>query len=639
MPDQTDASFNDPGALEEAYVRGILPPDTAAAYAEAKNRGLIGNKNYYQSLANELPAELSKPNDMTAPTMKEVARGVPIAGAAVSQTPEDEKFQQEHPYVTSGARIAGAVGGTAPAILAAPELFGLGAGGLLARSAMSGATNSAIGATNAAVRGEPVAPAGLTGAAFGMAVPYGAQVVGYGAGQIGNRVAPLPSAVSSQLSGLDSRALDWAANAAKASGLTEQQIAQKYQELGPKGFVAEYGHNLGKVAQDIHGNIGAGSETIQSAFDARAAEARPRIENAVTDAFGPRVNIAELTAQREAARKAATAPLYQKFNSTPVPITPELTTILDNPAVKEELPNAAKLAAYEGKPFLNEQGAPTAQTWDYIKRAMDDKARSAGFGTNSSRIFGNVSRSITDAIDNHPDPNVAGVWQQARQAHADPKKVDEAMQLGQGIFSTGQRVDELQGLVQRMSDPEKQAFMQGARDSVTSTLDKTARGDTAARNIFLSPANQQKAQFIIGPEKTDALIQNMEREQTFANSRQEITRGSPSGPRLMTNQSLAPQGNWVQTLREHAVSGPLSALLRPLGNMASEDAAKAYEASRAQLAPKLMQQGEPGADFVRALMQYAKERPSETLNPSTRALITMLSQGAQKPTQRYMENK
>ena len=633
------ASFSDPGALEEAYIRGILPPDRAAAYEEAKSRGLIGSQNYYQNLAKEMPGELAQPNTMGLNALKEAARGIPIAGAAVSQTPEDTQFQQEHPGVTTGARITGAIAGTAPAILAAPELFGLGAAGIGVRSLMGGATNALIGGTDAAVRGQPVAPAALTSAAFGSLVPYGAQVAGYGAGQIGNKIAPLPSDVSSQLSGLNSRALDWAASAAKASGLSEAQIAQKYQELGPNGFVTEYGHNLGKLAQDIHGLPGAGSEEIHSGFTGRAAGAGDRIESIITDAFGPRVNIAELTAQREAARKAATAPLYQQFNSTQVPLTPQLSSILDNPAVKEALPDAAKLASYESKPFLNDQGAPTAQTWDYIKRAMDDKSRAAGFGTNQSRIFGNVSKSITEAIDNHPNPNVAGVWKQARQTFSDAKKVDEATQLGQELFTRPVRSDELAQTISGMSEPEKQGLLQGARDNITRTFDATARGDTAARNMFLAPENQAKANLILGPEKTQALIQKLEQEKTFADSKNAIIGGSQTGPRNTTGSVLRPPGNWVDTLREHMISGPITAALKPLGTMATEDAARAYERSAAQLAPKLMQQGQQGADFARALMQYAQTRPSETINPSTRTLITMLSQGAQRPTQQYMQGK
>ena len=506
--------------VDEAHSRGLLPPDISDAYAEAKSRGLVTpQQDYYNTLTKQLPSELAKPNTMGQSALKQAAIGIPIAGGLIPQTSEDKQFQQEHPYVTAGARTVGAIGAMAPAIMAAPELFGLGAGGILGRSLMSGATNALIGGTNAAVRNEPVAPAALTAGGMGMVVPYGAQVAGYAAGQLGNKIAPLPSSVSDQLSGLNSRALDWAASAAKADGLTEQQIAQKVQELGPQAFASEYGHNMSGLTGALYRQPGQAGADIESAFGQRSDEARNRIESAVTDAFGPRVNIAELTAQREEARKAATDPLYKQFYSQRVTPTPELSAILDKPSVKSALPNAAKMAADEGKPFMNmEMGQdgsqwqyPTGQTWDYIKRAMDDKARAAGFGTNESRIYGNISRDITSAVDNHPDPNVAGIWQQARQAHADPKKVQDAVELGQNLFKSGQRVDELPGLLSPMSDPEKQGFIQGARDAATDVLDRTGRGDTNARNMFLSPVNQAKANYVIGPDKTQNLIQSLER--------------------------------------------------------------------------------------------------------------------------------
>jgi len=639
------------GLMDEAHARGLLPPDVADAYSEAKNRGLVApqqttpQQDYYNTLAQQLPEELAKPNDLLQPSLKQAAIGVPIAGGFVPQTPEDTKFQTEHPYVTAGARTAGAIAGMAPAIMAAPELFGIGAGGILGRSLMSGATNALIGGTDAAVRGQPVSPAALTSGAVGMVVPYGAQVGGYAAGQVGNKIEPPPAG---PLTGLNSRALDWAASAAKADGLNDAQIAQKYQELGPQGFVSEYGHNLAGLTGALYRQPGQAGTDIESAFGQRSDEARNRIEGAVTDAFGPRVNIADLTMQREAERKAATSPLYQQFYSQRVTPTPELSAILDKPSVKSALPLAAKYAADEGKPFMNTEIGqdgyqwqyPTGQTWDYIKRTMDDKARSAGFGTNESRIYGNISREITSAIDNHPDPNVAGIWQQARQAHADPKKVQEATEMGQNLFKSSQRVDELPSVLNPMSDPEKQGFIQGTRDAATDVLDRTMRGDTNARNMFLAPVNQAKNNYIIGPEKTQNLVQSMEREHTFAESQQSTLGGSPTGERIPWNQQVSPQGNnWVTTLREHLLSGPITAALKPLGTMANEEQGQAYEIARNLLGSKMVQQGPQGMDFAKALANYAQTRPSETLNPSTRALITMLSQGTHTPAANYWQQR
>ena len=56
-----------------------------------------------------------------------------------------------------------------------------------------------------------------------------------------------------------------------------------------------------------------------------------------------------------------------------------------------------------------------------------------------------LSNKLTTAIDNHPDPKVAGVWKAARQAFQDPTRVDEAVDIGQRFFDPRTRLDALNG--------------------------------------------------------------------------------------------------------------------------------------------------------------------------------------------------
>ena len=82
-------------------------------------------------------------------------RSLPVVGPALqSNSPELQAWEQAHPGETKALRVGANLVALAPAIGAAPEAFGAGAGqGLLARMLMGGASNAGITAADTAARG------------------------------------------------------------------------------------------------------------------------------------------------------------------------------------------------------------------------------------------------------------------------------------------------------------------------------------------------------------------------------------------------------------------------------------------------------------------------------------------------------
>jgi hypothetical protein len=576
--------------------------------------------------------------------------GTPYANELKAVQSWANEQQAKHPLATGTGEVTGGVLAGAAAMGApyAPALLGgVGMEGLGGAVAASTVGNTALGTADAYMRGQPLTTGAVTGAIGGATTP----LVGRGAGAVvGSLSDALAGRISQpELAGLSPLAMKFLVSAAKADGLTDAEIANKYALVGPQGFLAEYGANLQGLAGSFKALPGTGKNAIITGLDDRAAAARQSIENSVTAAFGPRVNIAQLTAQREVDRALAADPLYETWRNTNVPMTPELAAIVRLPSVKDAFPAAAKMAANEGQPLLNAQtGGPTAQTWDYVKRALDDQARAAGFGTNQARIATGISNRIKDAIDNHPDPNVAGVWQAARQAYAVPSAIQDAQTAGQSVFSRAARVDDLQAQFNGYSDPEKQAFLQGARDNVTQMIDASARGDTNARNMFLAPANQDKLRLIVGPQKADQLVQDMQQFATQAANRSQIGYNSETAARQNMTAMVTPDPS--QTLIARARAGysphvtPLALVPRAFENMAAGRQAAQFEQARNQAAPILMTQGtdaqrlaralynyQPGGGFPDAATQAAIAATSQGVIPKTRALAAALA--AQGQTQ------
>lgn len=162
--------FADPAAVRDAPAAGVAGDGTAAI-----GRGLI----------NGVP--------VVGPYL---LAGVNRAAAGVRALANDTKFSDElanverfgertaaaNPIASTAGEIGGGVVGTLPLVAAAPAAFGAGAGSLMARTAASLASGTALGGADAAVRSDGDANAigwgaGI-GAGLGAAGPVAGRLVG-----------------------------------------------------------------------------------------------------------------------------------------------------------------------------------------------------------------------------------------------------------------------------------------------------------------------------------------------------------------------------------------------------------------------------------------------------------------------------
>lgn len=556
--------------------------------------------------------------------LEEAAQGIPVLGAAAQETPEAAQLREEHPGAATAARLMGRIVGSAPAFAAAP--------GFLGATAVGGA----LGAADKTARGgslEDVGNAAAIGAAGGALGHTAGSLIGKGVGAVASWLTK-PGGI---FAGYSSQAIETAANAARATGLNESQIAAKAQQLGPQGFLAEYGPQLEGMAGGIASRTGPGQDIVRNAFEGRAGGAGDRIESEINRAMGPALNMHAVTAAREAERAAASTPLYQQFRNTDVPMTPELESLLPRLKAADAIGPAYKKMAIQGvpaantyfkvesgEPTLNTFPAPKAETWDYMKRALDDKintAQARGEGDNV-RIFTSLKNDLTNAIDNHPDPNVADVWKAARQAYAEPTAIQKAQEAGQKLFWRSTRADEDAAEFAGMSIPEKQANIEGARDAVRKVMEDSARGDTNAINLIRSPHVQQKLETRLGPERTARLVDAMDRERQFAGNLNTITRNSETARRTAFDAALEPKEGLVSRLTHfyHPDVTPLG-FLRLTGAPAHFEnmAATRYEALRGDLGKMLTKQGSDAKALIDALMAHHPAGPPAA--QSTKALI------------------
>lgn len=130
--------------------------------------------------------------------------GLTNAAAAVRALKDDVPFSEakgkiedinrgletEHPGAVTGGQIAGGVLSMAPAVMAAPAMFGAGSGAIGARSIASLATGGLIGGADAGARGQDPVVGGAIGGLAGAASPMIAAGVGKLAGSVVSKFRP-----------------------------------------------------------------------------------------------------------------------------------------------------------------------------------------------------------------------------------------------------------------------------------------------------------------------------------------------------------------------------------------------------------------------------------------------------------------
>jgi len=231
----------------------------------------------------------------------EMVKGVPIAGAYAPQTPDMTQLEQEHPDYARGARAAGALWGTAPLMMAAPEVFGADAAlPLLDRTASGIASSTALQGADTYARTGDVKQAAqdarTAGTIAGIATPA-ASVAGAfispelqpGARELLNKDVPL---TPGQMLGGNFQRLE---NVGESVPFVGRDIAQA-RTRSIEGFNRAAANDaLEPIAQTLPEGVGPGYE------------ARNYVRKAIGDVYDAAIRNTRLTATPQMSQDIATA--------------------------------------------------------------------------------------------------------------------------------------------------------------------------------------------------------------------------------------------------------------------------------------------------------------------------------------------
>jgi hypothetical protein len=326
-------------------------------------------------------------------------------------------------------------------------------------------------------------------------------------------------------------------------GFTPHTLEQRLEDMSSHQFLGEMTPSLEADMGAVAAPPGAAKQEIINSARQRAVEARDRVKAELDRSLGVNEDIAQLKQVMQGDRAQAAAPFYEKFRQTTIPSTPEIDALMPRLQAAGALQAANKSLAVEGLPATNgfmDSAAnvthvPTASAFQYAKEDLDKKiqgALAAPGGANEARRLTQLKNDLERAIDNHPDPNVADTWKQARETYQTPSQIMSSFDMGKRILTNHISAEDLPFLTSSFSPAQMSGLRVGMRSYLEQLLGKKGALTQETLNTILSPNNENKFRWVLGDEATDNLLGAIRYEQEMHAAPTRLYGNSPTALRL-----------------------------------------------------------------------------------------------------------
>lgn len=422
--------------------------------------------------------------------------------------------------------------------------------GLIKRGASLGANGALTGAfANSLISGPegPNAQSAYNGAVIGGLAGVAAPAVSRVGGSLWGRTIGAAAETPAKAT---SRAVSDLRNALARDGMTPQEALQRVAALGPEGRLADLGGNVRRLAEATAATPGSGAATAEQTLEERMAGQKDRLVGAVQKATGATSNYHNLTDVLMENRAKAAAPLYEKAFSVPVS-SDRLNAFVEEPIVKTALNKGLQIQRLEalakGEKFdpnaygmkatpngdLELTGVPNMRTLDAAKRGLDDlveQYRDPTTGKLSLDQNGRALVQVKNALVQEMD-RLNPAYAQARAAYAGPSASLDAMALGKRALNNDPEITAK--VLGGLSEGDRQFFQAGLQKALTDKIESTPDGANAVRKIFGNPQIRKKLEAgFTTPGAFQEFEQAMNREATFAETRNQVLKGSQTARRL-----------------------------------------------------------------------------------------------------------
>ncbi|HUX18785.1 MAG TPA: hypothetical protein VMV63_06320 [Acidithiobacillus sp.] len=497
---------------------------------------------------------------------RSVANGTDYSAELAQARARIERAREERPWQTGAAEL---VGGALPALASLVSVpFTGGASAPLAaanvartgsligntmRGALRGAgTGAATGAVSGFGAGEGGPEGRLPSAALGAA---GGGVLGGGFGAVAPVVGQTLRSVTSKPS---QRAAQQILRQLERDKLSPGQIAEEYAARQVGGVKPEIladlypRSNISLETRRVTNLPGANLREGARVLDDRARGQSGRIGEEFSEILETDTRMYPLFGSLIEKRRQDSGPAYDAYrgyNELPPGFGEAVQRIVGR-GDKSILALARDKARFEGRSLSPRVADINFTDADMIKRGLDRFIRNetddaTGKLTDAGRDHLQLRNDLVDLIDS-ANPYYAP----ARAAWAGPSAMMEAAEIGRRLFMKSENPDVIRATAERMGGSEREAFMVGVLDAVTTKLGRTTDLESGSRQFMTGNAQASiKAIIKVGTRSDEEaemlanrLLQNVERESQMA-----ATRSATLNPSATASLSAAEERAKDQT--------------------------------------------------------------------------------------------
>jgi hypothetical protein len=396
------------------------------------------------------------------------------------------------------------------------------------------------------------------------------------------------------------------AKSLRASGMSVDDAMRQYRSLGPNALPADIDQSFREIlraAMNVDEGIsgqarravnqrqaGSGARIAQS-MDIISADSLDNYLQAVDQTLGPQVR-----------------QLYQQASQQGISIPPALRARFEgDSAIGRVQPEVQRRLA--DRRAMGEQ-ISNFDLIDETKRALDDQIGAAlrgGQNQEARRLIQLRNYMVREADAQIPE------YGQARQLYAGKMAIEDAATLGGEIFQTNAR--ELRDLTSVMTQPERNAYILGAKEAILNRIDSTGATRNQVQALFGKNGDAMKlGTLFTDPRTRQAFMDSLRRETEFVVTRNAVIGNSTTAGQLQRiKESLMPAGGYKQALGQAAslVTSPTQLAREVTGiidNMRAEKGSDLYLKGLIQAGDILLTAGMNPNDLRRLLETGSVDR-------------------------------
>ena len=425
----------------------------------------------------------------------------------------------------------------------------------------------------------------------------------------GRPVAPQPSAAGNII-----------ADALKDQGTTPQQVGRSIQDARSKGVplaLMDTGDETRGLASSLARKPGPNRTLMRDAVIARQEGQTERVQGAIKRDLGPTANVREASERLIKNAQIKAAPLYDKAYASPVPDSETLKMLAGRPSMRAALKRAYGIASEEGRDpkvmgfNLDAEGNVTlekhnsTQTWDYVKRGLDDVIESNRDSTTGRLVLDEAGRATNNtraALLKEID-RLNPAYGEARQAYAGPASMASALRKGEKVANKD--AETILAETRDLTGPETEQYRLGARSALSKMLEGRVDGADKVRALIGTPKKRSALARLFGGEKgLDNLLATLAHEGKTSATYGRVNTGSQTAANLADDASLEGLSGVAVNAAGRAVRGHgmTSNAIHTIGDLLRYGAGKKGEALRSQLAVGL---SETRPEVLSALVKSA----------------------------------